>query len=332
MRKPLAWSATAGFGLVALGALLVLLPRPRSLHGDARFATLREIRRAGLFARSGLILGRAGQRFITLAGQQGVMLAAPPRSDKGVAQVIPNLLNWPGSVVCTDIKRENWTRTAGFRARHGQACYLFDPLAEDGRTARWNPFGYVCEDPHRRVNDVQRIADMLYPDPPNVDPFWTTSARSLFLGIALYLFETPGMPRTLGEVLRQGMASDDEGFGKHWKRVIEGRQPGRAAAVGGVCAGALRRDRSGAGHRFQHPQDLHQPPRPVVEPDPGCGHCGQRFRPAGAAQDAHLDLRGREPGRSAPDPPGAEPVLSAGDRPADARAAGTQSRARRTRC
>jgi type IV secretion system protein VirD4 len=223
VRKPLAWSATAGFGLVALGALFVLLPRPRSLHGDARFATLREIRRAGLFARSGLILGRAGQRFITLAGQQGVMLAAPPRSDKGVAQVIPNLLNWPGSVVCTDIKRENWTRTAGFRARHGQACYLFDPLAEDGRTARWNPFGYVCEDPQRRINDVQRIADMLYPDPPNVDPFWTTSARSLFLGIALYLFETPGMPRTLGEVLRQGMASDDEGFGKHWKRVIEAR-------------------------------------------------------------------------------------------------------------
>jgi len=28
------------------------------------------------------------------------------------------------------------------------------------------------------------------------------------------------------EVLRQGMASDDEGFGQHWKRVIEGRQSG----------------------------------------------------------------------------------------------------------
>jgi type IV secretion system protein VirD4 len=67
---------------------------------------------------------------------------------------------------------------------------------------------------------------MLYPDPPNVDPFWTASARSLFLGIALYLFETPSLPATIGEVLRQGMASDDEGFGQHWKRVIEGRQSG----------------------------------------------------------------------------------------------------------
>ena len=131
-----------------------------------------------------------------LAGQQGVALAAPPRAGKGTGVVVPNALNWPGSLVCVDIKRENWTITAGYRARSGQACYLFDPFAEDGRTARWNPFSYVSEDPARRLNDLQRIAEMLYPDPPNVDPFWTASARSLFLGIALYLFETPSLPAT----------------------------------------------------------------------------------------------------------------------------------------
>jgi type IV secretion system protein VirD4 len=162
-----------------------------------------------------------------LAGQQGLALAAPPRAGKGTGVVIPNLLNWPDSVICVDIKRENWTLTSGFRAAHGQSCFLFDPFSEDGRTARWNPFHYVSEDPLKRVNDLQRIAEMLYPDPPNVDPFWTASARSLFLGIALYLFETPSVPKTIGEVLRQGMASDDEGFGEHWKRVVEGRNSGR---------------------------------------------------------------------------------------------------------
>ena len=162
-----------------------------------------------------------------LAGQQGVALAAPPRAGKGTGVVVPNALNWPGSLVCVDIKRENWTLTAGYRARSGQACYLFDPFAEDRRTARWNPFSYVSGDPARRLNDLQRIAEMLYPDPPNVDPFWTASARSLFLGIALYLFETPSLRKTIGEVLRQGMASDDEGFGQHWKRLIEGRNSGR---------------------------------------------------------------------------------------------------------
>lgn len=227
VRRRLFVACGVSAGLMGLVSAPLWMPRGRSLHGDARFARRGEIARAGLLGEEGIILGRIGRRCLMLHGQQGVALAAPPRSGKGVGVVIPNALNWPGSLVCIDIKKENWTLTAGFRARSGQACFLFDPFAEDGRTARWNPFFYVSSDPLRRVNDVQRIADMLYPDPPNVDPFWTASARSLFLGIALYLFETPSLPKTIGEVLRQGMASDDEGFGQHWKRIIEGRNGGR---------------------------------------------------------------------------------------------------------
>jgi type IV secretion system protein VirD4 len=226
IRRRLLISTAAGGIMVLASALALALPRRRALHGDARFATRREIAEAGLLGEQGIILGRLGRRCLMLRGQQGVALAAPPRAGKGTGVVIPNLLNWPDSLICVDIKRENWTLTAGFRAASGQACFLFDPFSEEGRTARWNPFFYVSEDPLKRVNDLQRIAEMLYPDPPNVDPFWTASARSLFLGIALYLFETPSAPKTIGEVLRQGMASDDEGFGQHWKRVIEGRNSG----------------------------------------------------------------------------------------------------------
>ncbi len=111
---------------------------------------------------------------------------------------MPNLLNWSGSVVCVDIKRENWTLTAGYRAARGQSCFLFDPLAEDGRTSRWNCLSYVSTRPEQRINDIQRIADILYTEAPGTDPFWTASARSLFVGIALYLFETPSMPVTIG--------------------------------------------------------------------------------------------------------------------------------------
>lgn len=227
IHKRIVASTAGGFSLTLATVVALAWPRRRSLHGDARFATRRELRAAGLLGDRGIILGQIGRRCLMLAGQQGVALAAPPRAGKGTGVVIPNLLNWPDSVICVDIKRENWTLTAGFRAANGQACYLFDPFSEDGRTARWNPFFYVSDDPIRRVNDLQRIAEMLYPDPPNVDPFWTASARSLFLGIALYLFETPSTPKTIGEVLRQGMASDDEGFGQHWKRVIEGRNSGK---------------------------------------------------------------------------------------------------------
>ncbi len=223
VRWHLAVSSGAAFGIVAAFGVLIALPRRRSLHGDARFASRQEIVQAGLLGNEGIVLGRLGSAYLMLAGQQGVALAAPPRSGKGVGVVIPNCLNWDGSLVCVDIKGENWAITAGYRARMGHRVFRFDPFSETGATVRWNPLGYVSEDVRLRINDLQRVAQMLYPDPPGVDPFWSASARSLFLGIALYLFETPSMPRTLGEILRQGMASDDEGFGKHWKRIVENR-------------------------------------------------------------------------------------------------------------
>jgi type IV secretion system protein VirD4 len=216
-----------GWGFALALVIPVIVPTRRKLHGEARFARRHEAARAGLLSHTGIILGRIFGRYVILAGQQGIALAAPPRSGKGVGVVIPNLLSWPDSVVCTDIKLENWHLTSGFRAASGHACFLFNPLAENGRTARWNPLSYVSPYAHQRINDLQRIADLLYPEVPGTDPFWIASARSLFVGIGLYLFETPSLPKTIGEVLRQGMASDDEGFSAHWKRIIEGRKSGR---------------------------------------------------------------------------------------------------------
>jgi type IV secretion system protein VirD4 len=219
--------SAAGLSLVTALAAVLVIPKRRALHGEARFARKPEIARAGLFANEGLILGKMGSRYLMLPGQQSVILAAPPRSGKDVGVVVPNGLNWPGSLVQVDIKRENWTITAGFRGSRGQACFRFEPLAANGDTARWNCLSYVSQSPDRRINDIQRIADILYAETPGTDPFWVASARSLFLGICLYLFETQRFPKTIGEVRRQGMASDDEGFGAHWKRIVQGRQSGK---------------------------------------------------------------------------------------------------------
>jgi type IV secretion system protein VirD4 len=217
----------AGLGFVTALALILVIPRPKPLHGEAQFARRSEISRAGLFSHEGLILGQMGSKYLMLPGQQSVILAAPPRSGKDVGVCIPNGLNWPGSLVQVDIKRENWQITAGFRASRGQACFRFEPLSPTGDTARWNCLTYVSAAPDRRINDIQRIADILYAESPGTDPFWVASARSLFLGICLYLFETPSLLKTMGEVRRQGMASDDEGFGAHWKRIVQGRQSGK---------------------------------------------------------------------------------------------------------
>lgn len=194
----------ASAGLLGLPfAVALLLGRRRPLHGAARWATPGEQRRAGLRARSGVVLGRCGGELLIADGPEHVMLYAPTRTGKGVGVVIPNLLAWPGSVVVLDIKRENFAATAGFRAHAGQRVLLFDPLAPDGRTARFNPLGHIDRtDPITVVDELQRIAAMLFPMPDHADPFWSEAARTGFIGVGGLVAGSPDRPFTIGEILR----------------------------------------------------------------------------------------------------------------------------------
>ncbi len=212
LRKKLQLSiGVSGIGLlVALPIGLVVAARPRrALHGDARFASLAEVNRAGLTGsdgRPGILIGRYHGRFLSLPGQLSVMLSAPTRSGKGVGVVIPNLLNWPDSVVVLDIKGENYDITAGFRAAHGQAVYAFSPFDDHARSHRWNPLTAVRSSPLHRVGDLLTIGQVFFPNDggsTSSEAFFNDQARNLFLGLGLLLLETPELPRTIGEMLRQ---------------------------------------------------------------------------------------------------------------------------------
>lgn len=214
LRKKLVTSMiVSGIGtLVVVPAALFAAAHPRRpLHGNARFATLAEIRRAGLLADGdergpSILVGRYGRRFLALAGQLSVMLSAPTRSGKGVGVVIPNLLHWPDSIVVLDLKGENFDATAGFRAAHGQAVYAFSPFDEEARSHRWNPLGTVRTSPLHRVGDLLAIGQVFFPNDgsgTSSEAFFNDQARNLFLALGLYLLETPELPRTIGEMLRQ---------------------------------------------------------------------------------------------------------------------------------
>jgi type IV secretion system protein VirD4 len=201
------WSKVAalasGAFILALGVWAAVKIR-RPLHGAARWATDGEIAREGLRAKKGIILGRKGAGYLTFGGAEHVMLYAPTRTGKGVGVVIPNLLNWPDSVVVLDIKKENWDATAGFRAAHGQNVVMFDPLDPEGRTARYNPLGWIDRRNSIEVLDeLQKLATMLFPAPDKTDPFWAEAARTGFLGVGAYVAETPDLPFTIGEIYRQ---------------------------------------------------------------------------------------------------------------------------------
>lgn len=234
--------------------------KPRALHGDARFATYMEIKKAGLVARDSydktILVGQYKERgrneYLCYGGYQFVMLAAPTRSGKGVGIVIPNCLNYSDSLVVLDIKLENFDKTAGFRAKSGQEVYLFAPYDECAaerqpgkaapmRTHRYNPLGYVSEDPVDRIGDIDSIAQAFYNNPNSKDKFFDEQAKDLFRGITLLVLETPGIPHTLGEVFRQS-----SGYGKalpeHLNEMIEkAKAEGRpysdecVAAISRVC-------------------------------------------------------------------------------------------------
>ncbi|MGN2246183.1 type IV secretory system conjugative DNA transfer family protein [Frateuria sp. GZRR35] len=198
----------AGFGLplAAWAGLLYFMFRPRSrpTHGDARFAGRGDLARLGLLNDdpTGIIVGRLGRSFLRLPGTRHALLAAPTRSGKGVGAVIPNLLSYQGSMVVLDIKQEAFDITSKWRSKLGPT-FLFNPFAEDLRTHRWNPFAYVRTGATHRTSDLQAIADCLYKDPPNQDPFWANMARSTFVASASLLFDC------WSDGLGKGFAKDD---------------------------------------------------------------------------------------------------------------------------
>lgn len=237
----------SGIGLlILLPAGLVAAARPRrALHGEARFASPAEVDRAGLTGgdgQPGILIGRHRGKFLSLPGQLSVMLSAPTRSGKGVGVVIPNLLNWPDSVVVLDIKGENYDVTAGYRAAHGQAVYAFSPFDEDARSHRWNPLSAVRSSPLHRVGDLLTIGQVFFPNDgggTSSEAFFNDQARNLFLGLGLVLLETPSLPRTIGEMLRQS-----SGKGRSLKDHLSGlitqrREDG--TPLSDECADALQR-------------------------------------------------------------------------------------------
>jgi type IV secretion system protein VirD4 len=212
-----------GLSVILLPMLALLMPggKKNKLFGDARFASMGEIKKVGLMGDKGIIVGSYAGKYLIFPGQQHAIISAPTRSGKGVGIVIPNLLNWPESIVVLDIKQENWDITSGFRKKHGQECYLFNPAATDYRTHRYNPLAYISNDPNFRIDDVQKIANMLFPDEDGTDVIWTATPRSLFLGIVLMLAETPEKPLTLGQVVRETLVDGDGA--KYFAKVINER-------------------------------------------------------------------------------------------------------------
>ena len=153
--------------------------------GSARWARHDEVRGAGLLGEDGVVLGKFDHAYLRHDGPEHVLCFAPTRSGKGVGLVVPSLLTWPGSAIVHDIKGENWTLTAGFRARHGRVL-LFDPT--NAKSAAYNPLLEVRRG-EWEVRDVQNIADILVDPEGSLEKrnHWEKTSHALLVGAILHV-------------------------------------------------------------------------------------------------------------------------------------------------
>jgi type IV secretion system protein VirD4 len=184
-------AVAASGGLIALLVAIALsVWRAREsqnvqTYGSARWATQAEAKAAGLLGEDGVVLGKLDQRYLRHDGPEHVLCFAPTRSGKGVGLVVPSLLTWPGSAIVHDIKGENWTLTACFRARFGRVL-LFDPT--NPASAAYNPLLEIRRGAWE-VRDTQNVADVLVDPEGSLEKrnHWEKTSHALLVGAILHV-------------------------------------------------------------------------------------------------------------------------------------------------
>jgi len=200
--RPGYWYSIGGVLALFIGIpVAAFWPKGEKVHGNASWATENEIRKAGLRATQGILLGKKGGRFLMTNDPAHVLLVAPTRSGKGVGVIIPNLLNFEGSAVILDIKRENFEITAGYRASLGHGVFLWSPMAHDGCSHCYNPLAELNPNRAFRITDLQLISSYLIPLPEK-NPVWDQLARQLFIALCMVVIDNPEREATIGEVYR----------------------------------------------------------------------------------------------------------------------------------
>lgn len=186
--------------LVCTIGMMALSYRPNlSSHGSAKWASKEELKNAGLAVRlenlSGPIYAKFGSpkgrgEFITSHDIPHSLICAPTGSGKGVGVVIPTLLTYGGSVICLDLKGENYDKTARARQGLGDKIFRFSPLDVNKQSHRFNPLdGLTDIASERRFTEAKRIAEsFIVMSGDNVQGF-LISAKEIFAASVLVVVD-----------------------------------------------------------------------------------------------------------------------------------------------
>lgn len=141
--------------------------------GKSKFAGTFELLNSNLKG-NGIVFGKAKSQILVKPPniEGNVLLVGAPGTGKSSAVIIPSLLNWEGSALCFDIKGEISRITKEKREKNNNII-IFDP--ESPNCDKYNPIR-LCN----TVAKAQELARTLIPVPKEGDPYWATSAQSVF--------------------------------------------------------------------------------------------------------------------------------------------------------
>jgi len=200
------------FGAMALLAALGTVAAwptasPREVsgsHGTAEWGNPAELLRP-----VGVVVGRWGRpqdqdALLRDDGDGHLLTLAPSRAGKGIGLVVPNLLSYPGSMVVSDPKGENYAVTAAWREKGlEQKVYGLDPFGLMEGKGAFNPLDIIDLATPDAYDDAAMLADMLVVTEGRgaESVFWTQEARALLTGLILHVATTwKGESRTLAKV------------------------------------------------------------------------------------------------------------------------------------
>lgn len=219
-------------------------------HGEACWAILKDVKKAGMLDREGLFLGDLKGRDIYYPGETHLLTIAPPGAGKGVCFAVPNLLHSSRSMIVADPKGELWAMTGKHREEIlGHKVIVLCPWAEkmseelglDIPDHGFNPFSGMRGGPDLK-DEIELRSNFLLPGKPNMNAssdFFNDGGQSLLTGVTMELaskhssFDLPMLRRRVMQPPEQmfdmldSMAESDA-FG------------GSLREIGGQLLGALK--------------------------------------------------------------------------------------------
>lgn len=135
---------------------------------------------------SGIVVGAMGDTVLRDTGDGHVMVVGPSRRGKGRGYVMPTALEWPGSAIIMDWKREIFDETSEYRASLGPVYHL----DMNNAASAYNPLTQPAFDSDAAL----ALAETIVSGQKSSDQFWTNTAKLVLQAVIMHVVETAKVP------------------------------------------------------------------------------------------------------------------------------------------